>query len=180
MCDSGCSHAIPATNPDDENAAIEVSLQACRVPLSRVVVREPLMLAGAAVLELCVTSPSRLASLVLHPCHSVRARLGDTVATFLCSSSVSFTYARRIAMARCDFHVLFVLVALLAATQMEPGSPVNGVLVEVIAQIIREPFFDQLRTKQQLGYLVFSGTRTDDSITFMRFILQVRVNTLKL
>ncbi len=61
---------------------------------------------------------------------------------------------------------------------MEPGSPVNGVLVEVLAQIIREPFFDQLRTKQQLGYLVFSGTRTDDSITFMRFILQVRAGRL--
>ncbi len=57
---------------------------------------------------------------------------------------------------------------------MEPGSAAGSVLVEVVAQILREPFFDQLRTKQQLGYLVFSGTRTDDSITFLRFILQVR------
>ena len=31
--------------------------------------------------------------------------------------------------------------------------------VELFAQIVREPAFDQLRTKEQLGYLVWSGTR---------------------
>ena len=31
--------------------------------------------------------------------------------------------------------------------------------LELFAQIVREPAFDQLRTKEQLGYLVWSGTR---------------------
>ena len=35
----------------------------------------------------------------------------------------------------------------------------NRCLLELFAQIIKEQFFDELRTKQQLGYSVFSGVK---------------------
>jgi secreted Zn-dependent insulinase-like peptidase len=51
--------------------------------------------------------------------------------------------------------------------------PKLNAALDVFAHVVREPFFDQLRTKQQLGYLVFSGTRGDHSVPYLRFILQV-------
>lgn len=33
--------------------------------------------------------------------------------------------------------------------------------VELLSQLIEQPFYDDLRTRQQLGYLVFSGTGFD-------------------
>ena len=56
--------------------------------------------------------------------------------------------------------------------QMEYGSLRNAVMIDLIGHILKDPFFDQLRTKQQLGYLVFSGPRMDLSVTSLRFILQ--------
>ncbi|KAF9586639.1 Insulinase (Peptidase M16) [Lunasporangiospora selenospora] len=44
--------------------------------------------------------------------------------------------------------------------------------IQIMAQIINEPCFNQLRTKEQLGYLVFSGVRKQAGATGMRFILQ--------
>ena len=31
------------------------------------------------------------------------------------------------------------------------------VLMELMGQIVEQPFYDTLRTQQQLGYIVFSG-----------------------
>ncbi|KAI1004510.1 putative zinc protease [Podosphaera aphanis] len=39
-------------------------------------------------------------------------------------------------------------------------------------QITHEPAFDQLRTKEQLGYIVFSGSRTTATTLYFRFIIQ--------
>ncbi|KAL1897206.1 hypothetical protein Cpir12675_002463 [Ceratocystis pirilliformis] len=39
-------------------------------------------------------------------------------------------------------------------------------------QIINEPAFDQLRTKEQLGYIVFSATRIWDSMMAFRILIQ--------
>ncbi|ORZ07985.1 Metalloenzyme, LuxS/M16 peptidase-like protein [Lobosporangium transversale] len=44
--------------------------------------------------------------------------------------------------------------------------------IQIMAQIINEPCFNQLRTKEQLGYLVFSGVRKQSGVTGLRFILQ--------
>eukprot|EP00753_Platysulcus_tardus_P022606 PLAT9806.1.p1 GENE.PLAT9806.1~~PLAT9806.1.p1 ORF type:complete len:1049 (+),score=595.91 PLAT9806.1:117-3263(+) len=44
--------------------------------------------------------------------------------------------------------------------------------MSVVAQLLKEPFFDQLRTKEQLGYLVFSGTLSVRHVLGVRFILQ--------
>lgn len=35
----------------------------------------------------------------------------------------------------------------------------DRVAAELLSQLIEQPFYDQLRTQQQLGYLVFSGRR---------------------
>jgi len=44
--------------------------------------------------------------------------------------------------------------------------------IQIMAQIINEPCFNQLRTKEQLGYLVFSGVRKQTGASGLRFILQ--------
>ncbi|KAF9425755.1 Insulinase (Peptidase M16) [Entomortierella beljakovae] len=44
--------------------------------------------------------------------------------------------------------------------------------IQIMAQIINEPCFNQLRTNEQLGYLVFSGVRKQTGATGLRFILQ--------
>ncbi|KAK4218084.1 UCH-domain-containing protein [Rhypophila decipiens] len=42
----------------------------------------------------------------------------------------------------------------------------------LIDQILHEPCFDQLRTKEQLGYIVFSGVRPSTTTYGFRFIIQ--------
>ncbi|KAK7425349.1 metalloprotease [Neonectria magnoliae] len=42
----------------------------------------------------------------------------------------------------------------------------------LIDQMIHEPAFDQLRTKEQLGYIVFSGARAFSATYGLRFLLQ--------
>ena len=58
--------------------------------------------------------------------------------------------------------------------QLEYGALRNTVMADLLGHILKDPFFDQLRTKQQLGYLVFSGPRLDSTVSSLRFILQVR------
>lgn len=43
---------------------------------------------------------------------------------------------------------------------------------QLLEQIIHEPAFDQLRTKEQLGYVVFSGLRSTATTYGFRFIIQ--------
>ncbi|KAK3847359.1 MAG: Metalloenzyme, LuxS/M16 peptidase-like protein, partial [Linnemannia gamsii] len=46
------------------------------------------------------------------------------------------------------------------------------VLTQILAQIIQEPCFHQLRTTEQLGYIVQSGVRTFGSITGIKILVQ--------
>lgn len=48
----------------------------------------------------------------------------------------------------------------------------NGALLGLLAHLIREPCFDQLRTKEQLGYMVFSGMSDDDGVIGFWVIVQ--------
>ncbi|ODQ63961.1 hypothetical protein NADFUDRAFT_28003 [Nadsonia fulvescens var. elongata DSM 6958] len=45
-------------------------------------------------------------------------------------------------------------------------------LVELLGQIGQEPAFNQLRTKEQLGYVVFSGVRTTRTTLLYRVLIQ--------
>ncbi|XP_064174162.1 insulin-degrading enzyme isoform X1 [Anguilla rostrata] len=48
----------------------------------------------------------------------------------------------------------------------------NNMLLELFCQIISEPCFNTLRTKEQLGYIVFSGPRRANGVQGLRFIIQ--------
>ncbi|KAI8581774.1 hypothetical protein K450DRAFT_231119 [Umbelopsis ramanniana AG] len=52
--------------------------------------------------------------------------------------------------------------------------------LSLVAQIMQEPCFDQLRTKEQLGYLVFSGIRKQIANMGLRFIIQSEKDTIYL
>lgn len=45
-------------------------------------------------------------------------------------------------------------------------------LLELFTQIISEPCFNILRTKEQLGYIVFSGVRRQNGVQGLRVIVQ--------
>lgn len=47
-----------------------------------------------------------------------------------------------------------------------------NMLLELAAQILKEPCFNVLRTREQLGYIVFSGVRRAHGVQGMRFIVQ--------
>ncbi|WFD32379.1 insulysin [Malassezia sp. CBS 17886] len=54
----------------------------------------------------------------------------------------------------------------------DPADVPRRATLALLAQIAQEPCFDQLRTKEQLGYLVFSGVRTSIGQTGFRIIVQ--------
>lgn len=56
-------------------------------------------------------------------------------------------------------------------------DPKENVLMELISSIVAEPFYEDLRTKQQLGYIVSSGLRGLGKTTFIGFIVQSSVAT---
>jgi len=56
--------------------------------------------------------------------------------------------------------------------QTEMQCTRSNVLLELFAQMISDKCFDQLRTQEQLGYVVFSGIRRANSVQGLRFIIQ--------
>jgi len=48
----------------------------------------------------------------------------------------------------------------------------SNMLLELLADIVKEPCFDQLRTKEQLGYIVHSGVRRSSCVQGLRIIVQ--------
>ncbi|XP_015174662.1 PREDICTED: insulin-degrading enzyme isoform X1 [Polistes dominula] len=48
----------------------------------------------------------------------------------------------------------------------------TNMLIELLGQIIQEPCFNILRTKEQLGYIVFAGVRRSNGVQGMRVIVQ--------
>lgn len=51
-------------------------------------------------------------------------------------------------------------------------STESNMLLELLAQIISEPCFNTLRTKEQLGYIVFSGVRRTSEAQGLRVLVQ--------
>ncbi|XP_068182629.1 insulin-degrading enzyme isoform X2 [Antennarius striatus] len=56
--------------------------------------------------------------------------------------------------------------------QTEMQTTHENMLLELFCQIISEPCFNTLRTKEQLGYIVFSGPRRANGVQGLRFIIQ--------
>ncbi|KAI2612887.1 LuxS/MPP-like metallohydrolase [Hypoxylon fragiforme] len=54
----------------------------------------------------------------------------------------------------------------------DKGDRLIRAKTQLLDQIIHEPAFDQLRTKEQLGYVVFSGLRSSATTYGFRFIIQ--------
>ena len=48
----------------------------------------------------------------------------------------------------------------------------QSALVELAAHLLGEPYFDELRTKQQLGYVVQAGPATRFGVEYIRFLVQ--------
>lgn len=42
-------------------------------------------------------------------------------------------------------------------TNQPTKQPNKKVTAELLSELVEQPFYDELRTQQQLGYLVFSG-----------------------
>lgn len=54
-----------------------------------------------------------------------------------------------------------------------PSRSINEyLLMELLADAIEQPFYNDLRTKQQLGYIVYSGVRARESIYSLAFVTQ--------
>lgn len=47
-----------------------------------------------------------------------------------------------------------------------------NVFVDLVCQILSEPCYNQLRTKEQLGYIVFCGSRKSNGVQGVRIIVQ--------
>jgi insulysin len=54
-------------------------------------------------------------------------------------------------------------------------SEKDHVLIELISSIVQEPFYNELRTKKQLGYIVSSGIRAVGNSRTLSFIVQSSV-----
>lgn len=48
----------------------------------------------------------------------------------------------------------------------------SNVMVDLVAQVLTEPCYNQLRTKEQLGYIVFCGPRKANGVQGIRVIVQ--------
>jgi insulysin len=53
-----------------------------------------------------------------------------------------------------------------------PDSLKNRMLAQVISNFISEPFYSEMRTRQQLGYIVWSGAFADKLNHYLTFIIQ--------
>lgn len=62
--------------------------------------------------------------------------------------------------------------ALVMCFQVGPDTPSTMALVELLSHIITEPCYNQLRTIEQLGYLVWSGCQNMKGVLSLRIIVQ--------
>ena len=46
------------------------------------------------------------------------------------------------------------------------------VMAELLADVVEQPFYDSLRTKQQLGYIVYAGCKIKEGIPTLLFVVQ--------
>lgn len=68
-----------------------------------------------------------------------------------------------------DAHKLYAIEIYLQCFQQTLD---NNALLELFCHLVDEPCFDQLRTKEQLGYIVSSGARRSRGVQGFRVIVQ--------
>lgn len=56
--------------------------------------------------------------------------------------------------------------------QCGPQSDRSNVTIDLVSQILCEPCYNQLRTREQLGYIVFCASRKANGVQGIRFIIQ--------
>ena len=56
--------------------------------------------------------------------------------------------------------------------QLGPDARPGSLLLELLARCLEQPFYQQLRTEEQLGYLVHSGVRFDHGVVGLRMLVQ--------
>eukprot|EP00752_Nemacystus_decipiens_P006180 g5577.t1 len=56
--------------------------------------------------------------------------------------------------------------------QVSDRSTENRVLAQLLMSIMEDPYYDSLRTKQQLGYLVFSGVKVVEGVSLVYLLVQ--------
>ncbi|CAM9471198.1 unnamed protein product [Ectocarpus sp. 8 AP-2014] len=56
--------------------------------------------------------------------------------------------------------------------QVSDRSIENRVLAQLLMSIMEDPYYDSLRTKQQLGYLVFSGVKIVEGVSLIYLLVQ--------
>ncbi|XP_066923110.1 insulin-degrading enzyme-like [Clytia hemisphaerica] len=70
---------------------------------------------------------------------------------------------------RNEIHEMSCILVYFQVGLMETRT---NVLCELFSTMIKEPFFDTLRTKEQLGYLTFSGLGRSSSVQGLRYLIQ--------
>ena len=68
-----------------------------------------------------------------------------------------------------DAHQLHAIEAYFQCFQQ---TPENNALLDLFCHLVDEPCFDQLRTKEQLGYVVNAGVRRSRGVQGFRVIVQ--------
>lgn len=56
--------------------------------------------------------------------------------------------------------------------QIPSLSPDDYMCAELLAEVLEQPFYNSLRTKQQLGYIVYSGLKVREQIRYLAFVAQ--------
>jgi insulysin len=59
--------------------------------------------------------------------------------------------------------------------QLPSRAPKDYMYVELLGEVLEQPFFNSLRTQQQLGYIVFSGVKVREGVLSLAFIVQSSV-----
>jgi secreted Zn-dependent insulinase-like peptidase len=61
---------------------------------------------------------------------------------------------------------------ILTTYQVGSTTIVNSSMLYLLSTFMSEPAFDMLRTKEQLGYVVFTSTKVVENILYLQFIVQ--------
>lgn len=56
--------------------------------------------------------------------------------------------------------------------QLPSREPKDYMYLELLSEVIEQPFYNSLRTQQQLGYIVFSGVKVREGVLSLAFIVQ--------
>ncbi|KAJ0393808.1 hypothetical protein ATCC90586_001339 [Pythium insidiosum] len=102
----------------------------------------------------------RFVSLPLLPCQRTKPRVIQL------TEPIEYRFQRR------EWNASNVNSAICNLYQLERESMAQHARLELFAHIFKEPCFNQLRTQEQLGYLVFSGLLRLQGVEYFRILLQ--------